>query len=95
MVRYDGQVFVGVKEGAYEPSSPLRHVTELNSALSELNILEGKPVLFLYCDGGPDHRLTYLSVKLSLICLFLKNDLDFSVHVELHRISHGEIQLRG
>ena len=34
-------------------------------------------VLFLYCDGGPDHRLTYFSVKLSLISLYLKNDLDF------------------
>ena len=27
--------------------------------------------------GGPDHRLTYLSVQLSLIALFLKLDLDF------------------
>ena len=34
-------------------------------------------VLFLYSDGGPDHRLTYISVKLSLICLFLKLDLDY------------------
>ena len=36
-----------------------------------------KSVLFLYTDGGPDHRLTYVSVQLSLICLFLKLDLDF------------------
>ena len=36
-----------------------------------------KPILFLYSDGGPDHRLTYYSVKLSLICLFLKLDLDY------------------
>ena len=35
-----------------------------------------KPVLFVYSDGGPDHRLTYVSVQLSLICLFLKLDLD-------------------
>ena len=33
--------------------------------------------MFLYTDGGPDHRLTYLSVQLSLISLFLKLDLDF------------------
>ena len=36
-----------------------------------------KSILFLYSDGGPDHRLTYVSVKLSLICLFLKLDLDY------------------
>jgi hypothetical protein len=32
--------------------------------------------LFLFSDGGPDHHLTYLSVQLSLIALFLKLDLD-------------------
>ena len=32
--------------------------------------------MFLYTEGGPDHRLTYLSVQLSLISLFLKLDLD-------------------
>ena len=31
----------------------------------------------LYSDGGPDHRLTYVSVQLSLICLFIKLDLDY------------------
>ncbi len=36
-----------------------------------------KPVLFLYTDGGPDHRVTYTSVKLSLIALFKKMDLDY------------------
>ena len=34
-------------------------------------------MLFVYSDGGPDHRLTYMSVKLSLICLFLKLDLNY------------------
>ena len=34
-------------------------------------------MLFLYSDGGPDHRLTYLSVKLALICVFVKLDLDY------------------
>ena len=63
---YSGQVLVGLKEGAFEPSSPLRHVTELHSALVDRDLLLGRPVLFLYCDGGPDHRLTYLSVKISL-----------------------------
>ena len=74
---YSGQVLVGLKEGAFESSSPHRHVTELHDALQERNLIQDKSVLFLYCDGGPDHRLTYLSVQLSLISLFLQNDLDY------------------
>lgn len=74
---YTGQVLIGLKEGAFEPSSPHRHVTELHEAMAERNSLVDKSLLFLYCDGGPDHRLTYLSVKLSLISFFLKNDLDY------------------
>lgn len=34
------------------------------------------PVLVLYTDGGPDHRLTYLSVQLALIGLFQRLKLD-------------------
>ena len=74
---YTGQVLIGLKEGAFEPSSPHKHVTELHEAMVERNSLVDKSLLFLYCDGGPDHRLTYLSVKLSLISFFLKNDLDY------------------
>ena len=70
---YRGQVHIGLKEGVFEPSSPQRHVTELKSCLSVAN----KPILFVYTDGGPDHRLTYLSVKLSLVSIFLEFDLDF------------------
>ena len=37
----------------------------------------GRPnILFVYSDGGPDHRLTFLNVKLSLIALFMNLDLD-------------------
>ena len=74
---YNGQVWVGLREGAFEPSSPHRHITELHNALQEQNLWEDKSCLFVYCDGGPDHRLTYLSVQVSLISLVLKNDLDF------------------
>lgn len=92
---YTGQVLVGLKEGAFEPSSPLRHVTELNSAIADSDLLGGRSILFLYCDGGSDHRLTYLSVKLSLICLFLHNDLDFYVLVGLHYTTRGGTLQRG
>lgn len=61
-----------LKDSVFEPSSPLRHSTEL-AAIIEQRAPE-KPVLFVYSDGGPDHRITYLSVKLSL---FVKLDLDY------------------
>lgn len=35
------------------------------------------PILLLYTHGGPDHRLTYLAVQMSLISIFLEQDLDF------------------
>lgn len=33
----------------------------------------------LYSDGGPNHRLTYLSVKVALIFLFILHDLDYLI----------------
>ena len=38
-----------------------------------------KVVLLLFSDGGPDHRVNYLFVQLSLIALFLKCDFDIAV----------------
>ena len=48
---------------------------ELSSILSSLQ--QEKKIVLLYTDGGPDHRVTFLSVPLALIALFLKHDLDF------------------
>lgn len=55
----------GLKDGALEPSSPTRHMAELLPIIQEKS--RSNPVLFIYSDGGPDHRLTYVSVQLSLI----------------------------
>ena len=55
-------MYVGLKNGVFEPSSPTRHMCELYSVLQSLNM--SKPIIFLYTDGGPDHRLTYYSVKI-------------------------------
>lgn len=74
---YDGDVYVGLKNTIFEPSSPLRHAVELHSVITSLPSSERKHVLFLYTDGGPDHRVTYISVQMSLICLFLTLDLDY------------------
>ena len=38
-------------------------------------------ILLLYSDGGPDHRVTYGSVQVALICLFLSLDVDMLVAV--------------
>jgi hypothetical protein len=72
---YRGRVFVILKENAFQPSSPIRHMTELQQTLKRL--VPVKPILVIYTDGGPDHRLTYLSVQLSLMAIFLDLDLDF------------------
>jgi hypothetical protein len=70
---YSGQVHVGLKEATFEPSSPLRHVSELCPLVRAQ--AQSKPIMFLYTDGGPDHRLTYLSVQLCLVSLFLELNL--------------------
>lgn len=67
--------YIGIKESAFEPSSPLRHASELSRLIRR--DAELKPILFLYTDGGPDHCLPFLSVQLSLIALFLSFDLDY------------------
>ena len=70
---YHGKVCVGVKDSIFEPSSPDRHATELNSLLTTLN--DTKPILLLYMGGGPDHHVNYITVQLSLIAIFLACDL--------------------
>ena len=72
---YTGQVYVLFKDTTFEPSSPSRHAAETVNMLHER--ATDCPVLFLYTDGGPDHRLTYASVKLALIAVFWKLDLDY------------------
>ena len=72
---YSGKVFVGLKENCFQPSSPIHHMTELKGILNAVD--NTHPLLLLYTDGGPDHRLTYVSVQISLICIFLALDLDF------------------
>lgn len=75
---YHGQVHVTLKEGAFEPSSPIRHSAELANFITSHSVVD-KPILCLYSDGGPDHRLTYLSVKVALISLYLFHDLDYLI----------------
>ena len=66
---------MGLKEATNEPSSPVRHCTELAKVLSSESDFATKPIVLLYSDGGPDHRITYLTTKIALICLFLRCNL--------------------
>jgi hypothetical protein len=76
---YRGQVVIGLKDAVFQASSPIRHTTELSSILIKADV--NKPILLLYTDGGPDHRLTYMSVKVALLCLFFKHNLDMLIAV--------------
>lgn len=72
---YRGQVHVTLKDSVFQPSSPFRHAVEMMKSVGD----SPKPHLLLYSDGGPDHRTTYGSVKLSLIILFKVLHLDMLV----------------
>lgn len=47
----------------------MRHIAEIRKILGEAGNL-GNPIRLIYSDGGPDHRVSYPSVKLSLIAMF-------------------------
>lgn len=74
---YRGQIYVTFKDSIFQPSTPFRHVVELQHILKAKE--ERKPRLFMYTDGGPDHRVTYGAVKLSLTVLFKRMNLEFLV----------------
>ncbi|XP_071122564.1 uncharacterized protein [Mytilus edulis] len=74
---YQGKVNVTYKDSIFQASSPWRHAAEMQRNL--LFAEEVSPVLMLFSDGGPDHRITYHSVKLSLIILFKNLDLDILI----------------
>ena len=76
---YHGKVYVGVKDSVFEPSSPHRHVTELDSLLTNQN--DENPVLMVYTDGGPDHRVNFLSVQIWYMAIFIARDLDCLIAV--------------
>ena len=68
---YRGFVFVGQKENAFQPSSYLHHLQELN-AISPPE----KPIECHYHDGGPDHNIRHMHNKLANIAYFLHRNLD-------------------
>ena len=90
---YRGKVFVGLKDKVTQPSSALRHVTELSQFLKSSafgdDTVGTKPMYVTVSDGGPDHHITFVSVQLSLICLYILTCLLWHAHahIRLGRIS--------
>lgn len=64
---YRGKVTLGMKDSVFKSSNPFRHAVELQHILNLKG--EQKPVLMMFTDGGPDHRVTYHAVKLALIVI--------------------------
>ena len=67
-----------MKLTALQSSTALRNAREIADCL--LSKFDGKekvpPVLIIYSDGGPEHRTTFLSVKIAMIALSRFLDLD-------------------
>ena len=59
----------------------MRHACELECVIKDKFGDTYPPILFMYSDGDPDHRLTFGSVQVSIICLFLRLNLDMIVAV--------------
>ena len=70
------QVFVGLKENAFQPSFCLRHFVEYSTIESSEKAIECH-----YHDGGPDHNVRHVRNKLSNIAYSLRRDLDMLITV--------------
>ena len=73
---------VRLSDSINQSSSPLRHAAKLIKVLKALKLKVNaalKPCLLLHTDGGPEHRVTYVSAQAALICLLHKLQLDFLV----------------
>ena len=64
-------------------SNHLRHSVELSNIVQTHFQKEESTnhVVLVVSDGGPDHRLTYLSVKVAMIALFKSLDLDMLIAI--------------
>ena len=80
---FSGQAYVTTKDKMFQHSTPMRHAAELIEVIrkdfSEDGIALDRPVLAIFTDGGPDHRPTFETVKLSLLCLFMQLDVDMVI----------------
>lgn len=77
---FTGQPYVTNKDKITQPSSPFRHSAEL---VQLVQAITSKSILIILSDGGPDHRVCFGSVQVSMIALFIKLDLDMLVCMQM------------
>ena len=79
---YQGKVNVTFKESVFQPISSFRFGIELIKTL-EVNGFNRKltPHLFLVTDGGPEHSVTFHSVKIPLMVIFKELNLESLVAI--------------
>jgi len=78
---YDGNVYILYKDTIFEPSSAIWHCTEFFNTLSNHFLNQIPPIIFIYTNGGPDHRTIYGSVQIAFLCFFLRGDFDLLLAV--------------
>lgn len=57
----------------------MRHMVEISQIIKD----QGNPILVVFSDGGGDHRLTFVSVQLGFLSLFIKYKLSHIVAVRV------------
>ena len=80
---YRGQPYVYLKITATEPSTAIPNAAEIKEVLlSKYGCKEEvPPILIMYTDGGPEHRTTFLTVKLAAIYPYKSLNLDMILHL--------------
>ena len=80
---FRGHAFVTNKDKVTQPSHALRHAAELTDLVrihfSEDGHSSVQPIAVVISDGGPDHRVTFGSVKVACTIIFRALDLDMLV----------------
>ncbi|KAL7538123.1 hypothetical protein ACHAXR_008302 [Thalassiosira sp. AJA248-18] len=72
-----GHIFVTLRDSIFDPSEVFDHCAQLIDVLRQKGL--NPTVLVLQTDGGPDHSLKRVAVKLALISTFRELDLDHIV----------------
>ncbi len=76
---YQGDLYVGLKESAFQHSSILRHMAE-NEKILENNLF--KPIEAHYHDGGSDHSVRHPKAQIILFGYALKRRLDAFISLQ-------------
>ena len=69
------------KDKVTQPSSAIRHATEMTNLIKVNGLMLSKHVLVIVSDSGPDHWVTFGSVQVSSLTLFRSLDLDMLICV--------------